>query len=51
MSKHTIERAIRALVNIEFEDMAITKKLAWFKDLNGQWKVQGNKYAVGYKWD
>lgn len=51
ISKHTAERAVRALVTIEFTDMAITKKLAWFKDFDGNWRIQGNKYIVGHKWN
>lgn len=47
-SKETAERAVKALVNIEFNDISVTKKLAWFKNYEGDYKVIGNKYEVGY---
>lgn len=51
ISKETAERAVRALVNIEFNDLSVKKKLAWFKTQEGEFKVNGNKYEVGHKFD
>lgn len=48
ISKETAERAIKALVNIEFNDLSVKKKLAWFKTYKGDFVVIGNKYEVGY---
>lgn len=42
-----VKRAVRALINIDFNDMSVKKKLAWYKDNNGDFKINGNKYEVG----
>lgn len=46
-SKDTAERAVRALVNIDFGDMCVKKKLAWLKENDNDYKVIGNRYEVG----
>lgn len=51
IGKDTAERAVRALVNIDFNDISVKKKLAWFKTHEGEFKVNGNKYEVGYQFD
>lgn len=48
LGEHTVKRAIKALTTIQFDNLNIEKKLAWYKDFNGQWKVVGNKYSIGY---
>lgn len=49
-SSATARKAIKALTSISFKDMAIEKKVAWYKDFNAQWRAAGTKYQVGYKW-
>lgn len=51
ITETTAKRAVRALVNIEFNDMSVKRKLAWFKTNDGDFKVIGNKYEVGYKFE
>lgn len=46
-SKDTAERAVKALVNIDFGDMCVKKKLAWLKENDNDYKVIGNRYEVG----
>lgn len=48
IGEHTVKRAVKALTTIYFDNLIIEKKLAWYKDFNGEWKVVGNKYSVGY---
>jgi hypothetical protein len=48
MGEKTAKRAVKALINIEFGDLSVTRKLAWFKTCEGDYKVNGNKYEVGY---
>lgn len=48
LTEKTTKRAVKALVNIEFNDLSVKKKLAWFKNNDGDFKVIGNKYEVGY---
>jgi Fic family protein len=50
MTEKTVKRAVNALVNIEFNDLSVKKKLAWFK-VNNDFKVVGNKYEVGYSFE
>lgn len=49
IAEKTAKRAVKALVNIEFNDLSVTKKLSWFKTQEDDFKVNGNKYEVGYK--
>lgn len=51
IGKSTVERAVRALVNIDFNDLSVKRKLAWYKNNNGDFKVIGNKYEVGYSFE
>ncbi len=51
IAEKTAKRAVKALVNIEFNDMSVKRKLAWFKTNDGDFKVIGNKYEVGYKFE
>ena len=51
LTEKTTKRAVKALVNIEFNDLSVKKKLAWFKNNDGDFKVIGNKYEVGLKFD
>ena len=48
LTEKTTKRAVKALVNIEFNDLSVKKKLAWFKNNDGDFKIIGNKYEVGY---
>lgn len=51
IAEKTAKRAVKALVNIEFNDISVKRKLAWFKDNDDNFKVIGNKYEVGYKFE
>ena len=51
ISEKTAKRAVKALVNIEFNDISVKKKLAWFKNNDNDFRVIGNKYEVGLKFD
>ena len=51
IAEKTARKAVKALINIEFSDLSVKRKLAWFKDNDGDFKVIGNKYEVGYKFD
>ena len=51
MTEKTAKRAVKALINIEFNDLSVKRKLAWFKNNEGDFKVIGNKYEVGLKFD
>lgn len=48
ISTKTVERAITALDGIEFNDISIKRKLAWFKNKKGEFKVKGQKIDVGF---
>lgn len=48
IGESTAKRAVKALVDIEFNDLSVKKKLAWYKNHEGDFKVIGNKYEVGY---
>ena len=47
ISSKTVERAIKALDGIDFGDITITRKLAWFKNQKDEFKVKGQKIDVG----
>lgn len=49
IAEKTVKKAVKALVNIEFSDLSVNKKLAWFKLNDNDFRVIGNKYEVGYK--
>lgn len=51
LTEKTAKRAVKALVNIEFNDLSVQKKLAWFRTNDGDFKVIGNKYQVGLKFN
>jgi hypothetical protein len=51
IAEKTAKRAVKALVNIEFNDLSVKRKLAWFRTNDGDFKVIGNKYEVGYKFE
>lgn len=51
MTEKTAKRAVKALINIEFNDLSVKRKLAWFKNNEGDFKVIGNKYEVGLKFE
>lgn len=51
IAEKTAKKAVKALVNIEFGDMQVKRKLAWFKTYDGDFKVNGNRYEVGYKFE
>lgn len=51
IGQSTAKKAVKALVNIEFGDMQVKRKLAWFKSHDGDFKVNGNKYEVGLKFE
>lgn len=47
IGESTAKRAVRALVNIDFSDLSVKRKLAWYKNNDGDFKVIGNHYEVG----
>lgn len=49
-SVSTVRKAIKALTKINFNDMDIEKRIAWYKDFNSQWRPIGTKYQIGHKW-
>lgn len=51
IAEKTAKKAVKALVNIEFGDLQVKRKLAWFRTHDGDFKVNGNRYEVGYKFD
>jgi len=51
IAEKTAKRAVKALINIEFNDLSVKRKLAWFKTNDGDFKVIGNKYEVGLKFE
>lgn len=51
IGKDTVRNAVLALDRIEFNDMSVKKKLAWFKSVDGGFRVIGNKYEVGYQFE
>lgn len=51
ISANTVRNAVLALDNIEFSDISIKRTLAWFKTQEGEFKVNGQKIEVGYKFD
>lgn len=50
IKEQTVGRAVSALTTIDFKDMNIAKKLSWYKNFNGDWRIAGSTYQVGYKW-
>lgn len=51
ISTKTVERAITALDGIEFNDLSIKRKLAWFKNTKGEFRIKGQKIDVGYNFN
>lgn len=50
VSKDVVERSIKALDGIDFGDIIIKRKLAWFKK-NDEYKVVGQRIDVGYNFN
>lgn len=48
VSKDVVKRSIKALDNIDLGLLSIERKLAWFKTQEGEFKVIGQRFAVGY---
>ena len=51
ITEKTVQRAVKALSNIDFKDIELKKKLAWFKNKNDEFKVNGQRLEVAYKFD
>jgi len=51
IGESTAKRAVRALINIDFNDLSVKRKLAWYKNNDGEFKVIGNKYEVGVSFE
>lgn len=51
IGKDTVRNAVLALDNIEFSDMSIKRSLAWFKTQEGDFKINGQKFEIGLKFD
>lgn len=48
ISADTVKSAVIALDNIDFGDIEVKRKLAWFKKNDGEYRVIGQKFQVGY---
>lgn len=48
ISADTAKRAVWALDGIDFGDISVKRKLAWFKKADGEFRVVGQKIDVGY---
>lgn len=48
IAEKTIRKAVKAILNIEFGDVALKRKLAWLKTHDGDFKVIGQKFDVVY---
>lgn len=48
ISKSQVQRAVRALLAIDFNDISVKRKLAWYKANDDTFKVNGNKFEIGY---
>ena len=48
ISLDTVKRAVTALDNIDFGDIEVKRKLAWYKKNDGEFRVVGQKFQVGY---
>lgn len=51
LSIDVVRRSIKALDGIKLNDISITRKLAWFKTKDDQFKVAGQRIDVGYDWN
>lgn len=47
LSEMMIKRSVWALEGIDFGDLTITKKLAWFKNDDGEFRVKGQSIDIG----
>lgn len=47
----TVRRSVWALDGIEFNDIDFKRKLAWFRNNDGDFKVKGQRIDVGYKFE
>lgn len=48
ISLDTVKRAVIALDNIDFGDIEVKRKLAWYKKNDNDYRVVGQKFQVGY---
>lgn len=48
LSESTCQNAVKALVNIDFNDIYVKRKLAWLKLDEGKYRVVGQRFEVGY---
>ena len=51
IAEKTVRKAVKALINIDFKDVELKRKLAWFKSNDESFKVIGQKIEVAYKFD
>jgi hypothetical protein len=51
ISTTQVQRAVRALLNIDFNDLSVKRKLAWYKANDDTFKVNGNKFEIGYNFN
>lgn len=47
ISKDSAERAVKALDGIDFGDIEVKRKLAWYKNKKDEYRVIGQKFEVG----
>lgn len=51
ISTTQVQRAVRALLNIDFNDLSVKRKLAWYKANDDTFKVNGNKFEIGFNFN
>lgn len=51
ISTAQVQRAVRALLNIDFNDLSVKRKLAWYKANDDTFKVNGNKFEIGFNFN
>lgn len=51
ISTTQVQRAVRALLNIDFNDLSVKRKLAWYKANDDTFKINGNKFEIGFNFN
>lgn len=51
IGRDAVRNAVLALDRIEFNDLSVRRKLAWFRSQEGEFKINGQKFEVGHKFE
>jgi hypothetical protein len=51
LSTTVVKRSIYALDGIEFNEISIKRKLAWFKNNQDEFRIKGQQIDIGYEFD